>query len=347
MRLDDLDYELPESLIAQEPLAERDASRLMLVDVGTATIEHHRFTDLPSLLPSSLFVFNDTRVFPARLHGHKTTGGKVELLLLSKTDATRHRWLALGRASKPIRPDTDLVFRGGVLRARVRRVHGEGELEVELRADGDLDALIEEVGEVPLPPYIRRPASDADRARYQTIYARKTGAVAAPTAGLHFTRPLLDTLVALGHELAYVTLHVGAGTFRPVQVEELDDHRMHEEVYEVSDTTVDALERARRERRPIAAVGTTVVRTLESALDAEDAPTVGHGRSDLFIKPPYRFRIVDHLITNFHLPRSTLLALVMSMAGSDLVRRAYREAIDERYRFYSYGDAMLIRGGRP
>ncbi|MCZ6806373.1 MAG: tRNA preQ1(34) S-adenosylmethionine ribosyltransferase-isomerase QueA [Deltaproteobacteria bacterium] len=344
MRIEDLDYELPEELIAQQPLPERDASRLMVLDVGSDEIDHRLFTDLPALLAPSLFVFNDTRVFPARLHGHKKTGGKVELLLLRKIEESTDKWLAMGRASKALRPDMDLVLLDGSLRAKVLRVLGHGELEIELEAGGDVDRLIEEIGGVPLPPYIRRPAEEADKARYQTVYARRTGAVAAPTAGLHFTKRLLSVLEAAGHRTAYVTLHVGPGTFRPVQVDRLDDHRMHGEAYEVPQPTVDVIARARAEGRPVVAVGTTVVRTLESAMDPDGKPLAGTGQTRLFIKPPYRFRVIDHLVTNFHLPRSTLLALVMAFAGADLTRRAYREGIDQRYRFYSYGDAMLIRG---
>lgn len=344
MRIEDLDYELPEELIAQQPLPERDASRLMVLDVGSDEIDHRLFTDLPALLVPSLFVFNDTRVFPSRLHGHKKTGGKVELLLLRKIEESTDKWLAMGRASKALRPDMDLVLLDGSLRAKVLRVLGDGELEIELEADGDVDRLIEEIGGVPLPPYIRRPAEEADKARYQTVYARQTGAVAAPTAGLHFTKRLLSVLEAAGHRTAYVTLHVGPGTFRPVQVDRLDDHRMHEEAYEVPQPTIDAIAHARAEGRSVVAVGTTVVRTLESAMDSDGNPLAGIGQTRLFIKPPYRFGVVDHLVTNFHLPRSTLLALVVTFAGVDLTRRAYREGIDQRYRFYSYGDAMLIRG---
>lgn len=345
MRASDLDYELPKELIAQEPLERRDASRLLVVDVGTDQIEDRLFTELPALLPPSLFVFNDTRVFPARLVGVKITGGRAELLLLEKVTGGADRWLAMGRSSKGLRAGQELVFCNGRLAARVVRQLGGGQLEVDLRAEGDVDALIEEAGEVPLPPYIRRQAGDADRTRYQTVYARKTGAVAAPTAGLHFTESALRALEQAGHRAVYVTLHVGPGTFRPVQVDTLDDHEMHEERYELPEATVDAIRLARIEDRPIVAVGTTVVRTLESSVDDEGNPVAGIGATRLFIRPPHRFRVVDHLITNFHLPRSTLLALVMTFAGADLTRRAYREAIERRYRFYSYGDAMLIRRG--
>jgi len=345
MRISDLDYDLPDELIAQEPLARRDASRLLLLDVATNEVEDRLFNELPGLVPPSLFVFNDTRVFPARLLGNKVTGGRVEILLLRKTPEAPDRWLAMGRSSKGLREGMELSLCGGRLTARVARTLDHGQLEVDLRAEGAVDALIEQAGEVPLPPYIRRAAGDADRTRYQTVYARKSGAVAAPTAGLHFTESTLSALEEAGHQTAYVTLHVGPGTFRPVQVDSLDDHEMHEEAYEVSDATVAAIGRAREEGRPVVAVGTTVVRTLESSVDAEGNPAAGFDTTRLFIRPPHRFQVVDHLVTNFHLPRSTLLALVMAFAGVDLTRRAYREASDLRYRFYSYGDAMLIRGG--
>ena len=345
MRISDLDYELPDELIAQEPLARRDASRLLLLDVATNEVEDRLFNELPGLIPPSLFVFNDTRVFPARLLGNKVTGGRVEILLLRKTPEAPDRWLAMGQSSKGLREGMELSLCGGRLTARVARTLDHGQLEVDLRAEGAVDALIEQAGEVPLPPYIRRAAGDADRTRYQTVYARKSGAVAAPTAGLHFTESTLSALEEAGHQTAYVTLHVGPGTFRPVQVDSLDDHEMHEEAYEVSDATVAAIGRAREEGRPVVAVGTTVVRTLESSVDSEGNPAAGFDTTRLFIRPPHRFQVVDHLVTNFHLPRSTLLALVMAFAGVDLTRRAYREASDRRYRFYSYGDAMLIRGG--
>ena len=345
MRISDLDYDLPGELIAQEPLAERDASRLLLLDVAADDVEDHLFTELPGLLPPSLFVFNDTRVFPARLLGHKATGGRVEILLLARTPEGTDRWRAMGRSSKGLRVGIELSLCDGRLAARVVRVLDDGQLEVELRAEGEVDALIEELGAVPLPPYIRRAAGEVDRTRYQTVYARKSGAVAAPTAGLHFTNSTLSALEEAGHRTAYVTLHVGPGTFQPVQVGTLDDHEMHEEMYEVPEDAVVAIGRARAEGRPVVAVGTTVVRTLESSVGAEGSPVAGIGATQLFIRPPHRFHVVDHLVTNFHLPRSTLLALVMAFAGVELTRRAYREAAERRYRFYSYGDAMLIRRG--
>lgn len=345
MQISDLDYDLSDDLIAQEPLATRDASRLLLLDVAADEIEDRLFTQLPGLLPPSLFVFNDTRVFPARLLGHKATGGRVEILLLTRSADVADRWLAMGRSSKGLRTGMDLSLCEGQLTARVVSVSEHGQLEVDLKAEGNVDTLIEQAGEVPLPPYIRRAAGEADRARYQTVYARKSGAVAAPTAGLHFTKATLGALERAGHRAAYVTLHVGPGTFRPVQVDALDEHEMHEEAYEVPEATVAAIGAAREQGRPIVAVGTTVVRTLESAVDATGNPVAGFDTTRLFIRPPHRFQVVDHLVTNFHLPRSTLLALVMAFAGVDLTRRGYREAVERRYRFYSYGDAMLVRGG--
>jgi S-adenosylmethionine:tRNA ribosyltransferase-isomerase len=345
MQIADLDYDLPDDLIAQQPLARRDASRLLLLDVATDDVEDRLFVELPGLLPPSLFVFNDTRVFPARLLGNKVTGGRVELLLLKKSTAVADRWVAMGRSSKGLRTGMELSFCEGQLTARVVSVLDHGQLEVDLEAEGEVDTLIEQAGEVPLPPYIRRAASEADRARYQTVYARKSGAVAAPTAGLHFTEGTLSALERAGHKTAYVTLHVGPGTFRPVQVDTLDEHEMHEEAYEVPEATVAAIAEAREQGRPVVAVGTTVVRTLESSVDATGHLVAGLDTTRLFIRPPHKFHVVDHLVTNFHLPRSTLLALVMAFAGVDLTRRGYREAVERRYRFYSYGDAMLIRGG--
>ena len=344
MRISDLDYELPSELIAQEPLAARDASRLLVVDVPTSTVEHHEFAELPALLAPSLFVFNDTRVFPARLRGRKPTGGQVELFLLERL-AEPDRWLAMGKASKGIQEGLDLELLDGRLRARVVAVREQGHLEVQLEAEESLETLIETHGEVPLPPYIRRSADDADRTRYQTVYAKNTGAVAAPTAGLHFTEDTLGALEAAGHRAAYLTLHVGPGTFRPIQTDELVTHPMHEEACDVPAACAKALEAARREGRAVVAVGTTVVRALEASVEG-GAVVSGRRRTDLFIRPPFDFQVVDHLLTNFHLPRSTLLALVMALAGVDLTRRAYASAVERRYRFYSYGDAMLIRGGR-
>ena len=340
MRISDLDYDLPDALIAQQPLAKRDASRLLLLDVASDGVEDRLFTELPDLLPPSLFVFNDTRVFPARLLGHKDTGGRVELLLLRRNSEAPDHWLAMGRSSKGLRPGMELSLCDGQLTARVVRALDHGQLEVKLEARGDVDALIEQVGEVPLPPYIRRAAEDADKARYQTVYARKPGAVAAPTAGLHFTENTLSALTRAGHQTAYVTLHVGPGTFRPVQVDALDDHEMHEEAYEVPEDTVAAIGRAREEGRPVVAVGTTVVRSLETAAGVSGL-TAGEAESGLFITPGYRLRVVDAVITNFHAPRTTLLVMIAALLGPRW-REVYAHAIDGGYRFLSFGDAMFI-----
>lgn len=333
MRLEELDYDLPEERIAQAPLAERDASRLLVVD----GLQDRMVRDLPELLEPALWVVNDTRVLAARLHGHKPTGGRVEILLIEPLDDAR--WVAMGRASKPLKPGTRIEFSDG-LRAEVEAKIEGGMLHVRFEGD-DLDTRIEAAGSMPLPPYIRRDADDADDERYQTIFASERGAVAAPTAGLHFSDALVAALQARGHELARVTLHVGPGTFRPVQTDDLDDHPMHEERYVVPDETARAIADARARGRDVVAVGTTVVRTLESAAEG-DRVRAGSGRTRLFIQPGYRPRVVDHLLTNFHLPRSTLLALVMALAGVETIRAAYAHAIAQQYRFFSYGDAMLL-----
>lgn len=343
-----LDYALPESAIAQHPLAQRDAARLLCVNPQTAVLTDRVVRELPALLPPSLIVLNDTRVIPARLFGTKTSGGKVELLLVERLSppGLRERWIALAKG-KSLRAGTELRFVGG-LRARVI-AQGPHGFELELEAERAIAELLAAHGTVPLPPYIRRAAEGEDDARYQTVYAASDGAVAAPTAGLHLTRELLAGLRAGGHELASVTLHVGPGTFAPLRGDDLAAHVMHAERYEIPQATADAIARARAEGRQVLAVGTTVVRALEAAAVAAEADAgaslrAGAGRTDIFIYPPYRFRVVDALLTNFHLPRSTLLALVMAFAGVDVVQRAYRHAIDSGYRFYSYGDAMLIQG---
>lgn len=339
MDLADLDYELPEDLIAQRPSEARDGARMLVLgDAGS--IAHSTIRELPERLPPSLFVVNDTRVLPARLLGEKETGGKVELLLIERRSApgTRERWSALGRASKPIRGGSRLDF--GPLRARVLSKH-DGHLEVEMEGDAPIEQLLDVAGHVPLPPYIRRADEPLDRERYQTVFASEPGAVAAPTAGLHFSEALLSAMEGRGHRFARVTLHVGPGTFRPVTAARLDEHRMHSERFVRPEATLDAIADAKRDGRAVVAVGTTVVRTLESA------PLVaGPGETSLFIRPGFAFQVVDALLTNFHLPRSTLLALVMGLAGIEEVRAAYVEAVRARYRFFSYGDAMLIERRR-
>jgi len=346
MKISEFDFPLPEALIAQEPVSPRDASRLLVLpaDPG-APPEHRAFLDLPGLLaPGDLVVTNDTRVIPARLVGTKPSGGKAELLLCedlsSAGEALGTRWRALGQASKPIRAGTTLAFDG--LEARVLEAEGEGFFVVELSEGGAaLEAALARAGRIPLPPYVRRAPTDADRERYQTIFARAPGSAAAPTAGLHFTPRVLDALEARGVRRATVTLHVGPGTFLPVRGEDLDGHVMHGERYEVPAATAAELAACRARGSRVVAVGTTTVRTLESAW-RDGAVAAGPGRTSLFIRPGHRFRAVDALVTNFHLPRSTLLVLVCALGGQARVLAAYRDAVARSYRFFSYGDAMLL-----
>lgn len=359
MRTEELDYTLPDERIAQEPTAERDGARLLVVDRARppGEVSHHGVRELPALLPEgALVVLNDTRVIPARLFGVKrASGGRVELLLLDRTSdpGPRETWRALGRASKGLRPGAVIDVSGEGAPGLEVRVLGEtlgsaGKLlTLELAAtQGDVASALERLGSTPLPPYVRRPAEPRDRERYQTVFARVPGAVAAPTAGLHLSRELLAALERRGVERASVTLHVGAGTFLPVTVDELDRHDMHEEALSVPHDTALAIERARARGAPVVAVGTTVVRALESAADPERPGLVRatEGRTKLLIQPPYRARVVDVLLTNFHMPRSTLLALVFALGGTERLREAYRVAVDQGYRFGSYGDAMLITG---
>lgn len=340
VRTSELDYELPHELIATEPPPERDGGRLLLLDRGRrGAVSHHMVRDLPALIPSrALLVVNDTRVIPARLYGTKPTGGRAEIFLLRPVDPNAQRWRALGRASKPLRSGTELTVAPG-FSVRVDERHSDGLLEVTLLTDNPWQA-IETHGQVPLPPYISRKPRPEDRERYQTVYATRPGAVAAPTAGLHLSQTLLQALEDRGVERVTITLHVGAGTFAPVEVDDLDQHPMHSEYYEIPENTARKVWSARKEGRPVVAVGTTVVRTLETWGAIEGNPL--SGETSLLIQPGYSFRVVDHLLTNFHLPRSTLLALVMAFAGIEPIRHAYATAIQHRYRFYSYGDAMFI-----
>lgn len=342
LSLADFDYDLPPELIAQFPLPERTASRLLVADAGR--LEDRRFADLPALLrKGDLLVFNDTRVLHARLHGVKDSGGRVEVLI--ERPVGRHEALAQIRASHAPWPGSRLLLEG---RLEVQVVAREGAFFL-LRFPGpeDLVALLEQHGKLPLPPYIQRQAEDADEARYQTVYARSHGSVAAPTAGLHFDEPLLAALSAMGVASAWLTLHVGAGTFQPVRVTDLAHHRMHRERYVIPADTVAALDAARTAGGRIIAVGTTTLRALEAAAQEGDI-LAGPGETELFILPGFRFRTADALITNFHLPKSTLLMLVSAFGGLDNLRRAYAHALAERYRFFSYGDAMfIVRHDRP
>ncbi len=344
MDVSDLDFELPEELIAQEPVEPRDASRLLVLPRAGGAARHLRFSDLPGLLePGDLLVLNDSRVIPARLVGRKASGGKVEVLLvepLPPSDDGRSRWMAMAQASKPIRPGATVDFDG--LGGEVEGAKGEGFYAIRFdRGDAELARELDRVGRIPLPPYIRRAPDRADRERYQTVLAREPGSVAAPTAGLHFTPELLARIGSRGVERATVTLHVGPGTFLPVRAARLEEHRMHAERYEVPEATAAAFGATRARGGRVVAVGTTAVRTLESAFH-EGALRSGPGRTDIFIRPGHAFRAVDGLVTNFHLPRSTLLALVCAFGGTSRVLEAYRAAVAARYRFFSYGDAMGV-----
>lgn len=338
MQLKDFYFDLPEELIARYPLEQRSASRMLCVDGNSGELNHRVFSDILDLLePGDLLVFNDTRVIPARLFGQKESGGKVELLIERVTG--EHEALAHIRSSRSPKPGAKLLLEGG-LKAEVT---GRQENLFELRFDieGHLVAALEEFGHIPLPPYMKRDDQLSDRERYQTVYNRKPGAVAAPTAGLHFDQPLLDKLKEKGIETAFVTLHVGAGTFLPVKVDKIEDHHMHAEYIEVSPEVCEAVKAARARGNRVVAVGTTSVRSLESASrSGEIAPF--YGDTEIFIYPGYQFVSVDALITNFHLPESTLLMLVSAFAGYEHMMHAYEQAVAERYRFFSYGDAMFL-----
>lgn len=346
MKLSDFDYALPEDLIAQQPAPERDQARLLVWSRAERSLRHARVRDLPDLLaPGTLLVFNETRVVPARLHGRKPSGGAVELLLLERAGGAPNTFTAMGRASRGLRVGDAVEFAGGP-RAMIRDKREDGLVVVEFDG-GDVMAAIDRIGVMPLPPYIHRSRDDAeatrerDRERYQTVFAREPGAVAAPTAGLHFTPELLDAIRARGFETAFVTLHVGAGTFAPVKTDDIDQHVMHEEAFSISTDAARSITAAKSAGRRILAVGTTVCRALESAA-TDDSVRPGAGRTRLFVKPGYQFRVVDDLMTNFHLPKSTLLMLVSALVGRETLLNLYRVAVEERYRFFSYGDAMLI-----
>lgn len=335
-------------MIAQEPVEDREAARMMLVDRATGTLSHHTVRDLPRFLrPHDCLVLNDTRVIPARIHGHKEkTGGRVELLLLEETAAGE--WDAICGSARRPKPGAWLTMAGGRIQAEVLAWREGGGVKVRLHTDSSLMDVLEEVGLPPLPPYIKRDQApekailERDRLYYQTVYARVPGAVAAPTAGLHLTESLLATLGHQGVSRATVTLHVGMGTFKPVKVDTVSDHAMEAERFEVPAETVAAIEQCKRAGGRVVAVGSTTVRTLETAAAGTGVLQAGSGRTSIFIYPPYTFKVVDVMLTNFHLPRSTLIMMVSALAGSDLIRKAYEEAVREKYRFYSYGDCMLI-----
>jgi S-adenosylmethionine:tRNA ribosyltransferase-isomerase len=339
MKLQDFDYNLPDELIAQEPAPERTGSRLLLLDKNRKQVKHGKFPDLMDYLqPGDLLVFNDTRVIPARLYGYKEeTGGRVEILLMNPVG--ENEWEAMIKPGRKIKPGHTLVLGEGALRGVVLKRTDNGTRIIRFLSDDFHDALMK-AGEVPLPPYIKKPIENAER--YQTVFAKNEGSSAAPTAALHFDEEFLEKLSKKGIERTFVTLHIGPGTFVPVKTENISDHRMHREYFTVSPGTVDAIIKAKAEGRRVVAVGTTAVRTLESVFNSDLSVLRSEGWTDIFIYPGYSFKIVDALITNFHLPRSTLLMLVSAFADREFILDAYNEAIRERYRFFSFGDSMFI-----
>jgi len=374
MLLSEFDYKYPPELVANYPLEQRDASRLMVLDRQSGTYEHKMFRDIIDYFESGdVLVLNNSKVFPCRLYSKKPTGGKVEIFLLSKIDViasnnmdacptlrdhfvgdplsgllrpaiggTRkdETWSCLITDSKKIPEGTRLDFAENFF-GIVRGIGGETTREIELHFDGDLNDLLEKHAHVPLPRYIKRADENSDKGRYQTVFAKETGSVAAPTAGFHFTPEILETLHKKGVQIAEVTLHVGIGTFLPVKTEKIEDHEMHEEFYSLSQESAETINKAKKENRRVTVVGTTATRVLESCASGSEVKS-GSGWTRIFIHPPYQFKIVDRLITNFHQPQSTLLMLVSAMAGQKFIMECYREAISKKYRLFSYGDAMLI-----
>jgi S-adenosylmethionine:tRNA ribosyltransferase-isomerase len=348
MQLGDFDYSLPKELIAQQPLDRRDISRLMVLRRQEQTVEHRSFSDLPAYLqPGDVLVANDTRVIPARLYGRKDTGGWVELFLLKALLAEpegEHIWECLIKSKRRVEPGMRILF-DETLSARVLDRASDEAWRVSLTCTGDLHAVLQRIGITPLPPYIRRQRGTEDRRdrqRYQTVYAACDGAVAAPTAGFHFTPELIEKLRRARIETVFVTLHVGYGTFQPIREDIVERHTMHTEALAVSQKTAEAVNRARAEKRRVIAVGTTSTRVLESMTDEKGVLRSGKGETGIFIYPGYRFKALDGLITNFHVPKSSLLLLVSAFAGRDFILRAYGQAVEHGYRFFSYGDAMLI-----
>ncbi|MCI8606736.1 MAG: tRNA preQ1(34) S-adenosylmethionine ribosyltransferase-isomerase QueA [Hungatella sp.] len=340
MNVSDFNFELPQELIAQDPLEERSSSRLLVLHKNTGETEHRSFRDLKSYLQKGdCLVINDTKVIPARLYGvREETGAKIEVLLLKRREGDV--WETLVKPGKKARPGTRLSFGDGLLKGTVTDVAEEGNRLIRFFYEGIFEEILDRLGQMPLPPYITHELKDKNR--YQTVYAKHDGSAAAPTAGLHFTEELLEEIRDMGVEIAHVTLHVGLGTFRPVKVENILDHHMHSEFYMVEEEEAKKVNRAKREGGRVICVGTTSCRTLESATGEDGILKAGSGWTDIFIYPGYRFKILDCLVTNFHLPESTLVMLVCALAGREQVLGAYEEAIKERYRFFSFGDAMFI-----
>ena len=340
MDINDFDYDLPEELIAQDPIEDRSSSRLLVLDKETGAIRHEIFRDiLDELNPGDCLVINNTKVIPARLMGVKEeTGAAIEVLLLKRLE--NDTWETLVKPGKKARPGTVISFGDGLLKGTVVDVLEEGNRKIQFSYQGIFEEILDQLGQMPLPPYITHTLKDKNR--YQTVYAKYDGSAAAPTAGLHFTQDLLQKIREKGVEIAEVTLHVGLGTFRPVKVEKVEEHHMHSELYIVDEETAEKVNKARRNGGRIVAVGTTSCRTLESASTEDGVLHPGSGWTDIFIYPGYQFKMIDALITNFHLPKSTLVMLVSALAGREHILGAYEEAVKERYRFFSFGDAMYI-----
>ena len=340
MVVKDFYFELPQELIAQDPLEDRSSSRLLVLDKDTGAVQHRIFKNITEYLrPGDCLVINDTRVIPARLFGVKRdTGAKVEILLLKRREADV--WETLVKPGKKVRPGTELSFGGGQLTASVLETVEDGNRLIQFHYEGIFEEILDQLGQMPLPPYITH--SLKDKNRYQTVYARHDGSAAAPTAGLHFTEELLKQIEEMGVRIAHVTLHVGLGTFRPVKVEHVLDHHMHSEFYMVEEAEAKKVNEAKEAGGRVICVGTTSCRTVESASTEDGILKAGTGWTDIFIYPGYRFKVLDALITNFHLPESTLVMLVSALAGREHILDAYKEAVKERYRFFSFGDAMLI-----
>lgn len=350
MDINDFDYELPEELIAQEPMEQRDECRLMVLDREHGTIEHRKFHDIVEYLgPDDIMVMNDSKVIPARLFGIKDkTGVHCEFLLSRKIEGEQDTWETMVRPGRRLKKDDTVTFGDGKLRAKIMGYGADGTRIVKFKYDGIFMERLEELGKMPLPPYIEREAEESDKDMYQTVYAREEGSVAAPTAGLHFTEELLQELRDKGVQQEYVTLHVGIGTFRPVKCDRVEDHQMHFESYSISEEAADHINRAIMAGGRVVSIGTTSTRTLESAayFDEESGRYLikaGHADTGIFIYPGYKYKIVDALITNFHLPKSTLIMLVSALYDREKILEAYKVAVEEKYRFFSYGDAMLIK----
>lgn len=341
MKTSDFYYDLPPELIAQTPLDDRSSSRLLVLDKENGDFYHKHFYDIIDMLQEGdCLVLNDTRVLPARLYGEKEgTGGKIEFLLLNRID--RDRWEVILKPGRKAKPGAKFVFGNGLLKAEIIETVNDGNRIVEFSYDGVFENILDELGEMPLPPYITEKLKDKER--YQTVYSKNDGSAAAPTAGLHFTKELLDKISKKGVKIAYVTLHVGLGTFRPVKVDDVESHKMHSEFYIMTDETANIINETKKSGGRVISVGTTSTRVLETIADENGMVKAQTGWTDIFIYPPYKFKAADALITNFHLPESTLLMLVSSLAGKENIENAYREAVKERYRFFSFGDAMFIR----